>query len=123
VVKERAVEEVLSRFYHQALDSLDARQHHEAIFEREVGRTSLARRTLADDLDRLTVRAQKKAAKEFAHDLAIGLAQKTPDYADQFKKSQQVKAGNQARAKSGSPYVLSPFSCRIANDELKRISL
>jgi hypothetical protein len=121
--KESVVEEVLSRFYQQALDSLDARQHHEAVFERELDKTSLGRRMLADDLDRLIVRAQKKAAKEFAQDLAIGLAQKTPDYADQFKKSQQVKAGNQARAKSGSPYVLSPFSCRVACDELKRISL
>ncbi|KAH6906425.1 hypothetical protein BKA70DRAFT_408096 [Coprinopsis sp. MPI-PUGE-AT-0042] len=102
---ESAVEDVLSRFYNQVVDDLEARHYYEDIFERVSMRNAewaKARRILANDDDYLAVRAQK-AAKEFAEDLGIGLGQKVPGFVQQYKKAKEAKVANQVRNKHNSP--------------------
>ena len=72
---EQALDEVCARYYEESLEELEAREYevreyYEDIFERS------------------------PMMKKFATDLATGLAQKAPGYADQWKKSEERKARN-----------------------------
>ncbi|KAH6906399.1 hypothetical protein BKA70DRAFT_1287427 [Coprinopsis sp. MPI-PUGE-AT-0042] len=67
---ESALEEVWARFYDELLEEVEARRYDEDIFERS------------------------PMMKKFAVDLATGLAQKAPGYADKYKKSEEAKIKN-----------------------------
>lgn len=77
-----ALEEVWSRFYDELLEEVEAREFDdEEIFERA-------------------------PMKKFAKDLAVGLGQKAPGYANQYSQSQQAKARNSV----ARPHISAPGS-------------
>ncbi|KAH6906400.1 hypothetical protein BKA70DRAFT_1224249 [Coprinopsis sp. MPI-PUGE-AT-0042] len=65
-----ALEEVWARFYEELLEEVESREYDEDIYERAA------------------------PMKKFAVDLATGLAQKAPGYADKYKKSEEAKIKN-----------------------------
>ena len=72
---EQALDELWSRYYDDVVADLDAREYEVREYYEEV-------------LERSPM------MKKFATDLATGLAQKAPGYADQWKKSEEMKAKN-----------------------------
>ncbi|KAH6906377.1 hypothetical protein BKA70DRAFT_1429065 [Coprinopsis sp. MPI-PUGE-AT-0042] len=106
---ESALEEVWARFYDELLEGVEAREYVEDLFEaREYDEDILEAREYDEDI------FERSPMKKFAGDLATNLAQKAPQYAQQYSQSQESKARNsqprfahvvqqaQAQAKSGS---------------------